>query len=241
MDSLSKNKIKWIRSLRLKKNRDREQCFVLEGEKMVLEVLSEQPENVLCLCVERDPPEFAGEMYTVSHQIMKEISSFVTPHKYLAVVRMPQFEEKNDNLVLVVDSVQDPGNMGTILRTADWFGVDRVVCSRETVDVFNPKVIQSTMGSVFRVPVEYTDLAHYLAGSTLPVYGALLEGASMYEYHFKGRGILVVGNEGKGIDPGLHQYINHPVHIPGKGGAESLNVAVATGILLSAFCKPDAS
>lgn len=219
----------------MKKHRDREQYFVLEGEKMVLEVLSERPEDVVCLCAEKDPPSFGGEMYEVSHSVMKEISSLTTPHKYLAVVRMPRFAAHTDTFVLAVDGVQDPGNMGTLLRTADWFGVDRIVCSRETVDIYNQKVIQASMGSMFRVPVTYTDLSEYLEKTSLPVYGALLEGASIYQTSLSPHGVLVMGNEGSGISEAVLQHIDHALHIPGHGGAESLNVAVATGILLSAF------
>jgi TrmH family RNA methyltransferase len=113
--------------------------------------------------------------------------------------------------------------------------VDRIVCSKDTVDLFNPKVVQATMGSIFRIPVEYADLATFIEAKQLPVYGALLEGKPLKEFNFEASGILLVGNEGKGISSALLPYIDHPVHIPGKGGAESLNVAVATGILLAAF------
>lgn len=237
VQSLSKNKIKWIRSLRMKKHRDQEGCFVLEGEKMVQEAIHERPEDILCLCTTDAEMIFSGECYLVSEAEMKAISGLSTPASLLAVIRMPVFPETKANFILAIDGVQDPGNMGTIIRTADWFGVDRIVCSKETVDVFNSKVIQSTMGSIFRVPVSYTDLSNFISESELPVYGALLEGKSMRNITFEPQGILLVGNEGKGISQSLLPWIDHPVLIPGKGGAESLNVAVATGILLAAFTR----
>lgn len=223
--------------MRMKKYRDREQCFVLEGEKMVLEVLRERPQDILCICAEKDPPPFDGDVFLTDAGTMKELSSLTTPNKYLAVVRMPTFEETMDHFVLALDGIQDPGNMGTILRTAEWFGVNRVVCSNETVDIYNQKVIQASMGSVLRMPVTYVDLPHYLSNSPLPVYGALLEGKSMHEYALHHKGILVMGNEGSGITPETIACIENRIFIPGFGKAESLNVAVATGILLAAFAR----
>lgn len=219
----------------MKKYRDREGCFVLEGEKMVLEVLHERPQEILCLCTTKEHTSFEGEQYVVSEAEMKAISEMTTPTSHLAILRRPEFPHSKARFILAIDGVQDPGNMGTLIRTADWFGVDRIVCSKETVDLFNPKVIQSTMGSIFRVPVEYTDLAAYFSAQKLPVYGALLDGQELKKYVLQAEGILLVGNEGKGIREELLPHITHPVKIPGFGQAESLNVAVATGILLAAF------
>ena len=202
---------------------------------MVREVLRERQEDILCICTTTPEPNFKGEKYLIDETQMKLITGLSTPSSHLAVVRMPKFTKKEDQFVLVVDGVQDPGNMGTLIRTADWFGVHRIVCSIETVDLYNPKVVQSTMGSIFRVPVVYTDLGEYLSQSKLPKYGALMEGKSLQEYRFEGTGILVVGNEGNGVSAEIVDKIDHPVHIPGKGGAESLNVAVAAGILMAAI------
>ncbi len=237
MESLSKNKIKWIRSLRLKKNRDKEQLFVVEGEKMVQEVLSNWAASVECFCTTEELSNAGFESFHVDERTLKEISALTTPNKYLAVVRKPEFTESSHTFILAIDGIQDPGNMGTILRTADWFKVDKIICSMETVDIFNPKVVQSSMGSIFRIPVEYCDLRTYLAETDLPVYGALLEGENVYSMNLERKGILVMGNEGKGISEEIKSRVQQPVHIPRLGEAESLNVSIATGILLSEFSR----
>ena len=237
MELLSKNKIKWIRSLRLKKNRDKEQLFVVEGEKMVQELLRDWADSVECICTTEEITNSAITAHHVDERTLKEVSALTTPNKYLAVVKIPEFTDTSSTFVLAIDGVQDPGNMGTILRTADWFKVDKIVCSMETVDIFNPKVVQSSMGSTFRVPVEYCDLRTYLGDSELPVYGALLEGKNVYALDLERKGILVMGNEGKGITEEIKSLIQHPIHIPRFGEAESLNVAIATGILLSEFSR----
>jgi len=237
VEILSKNKIKWIRSLRLKKNRDAEQLFIVEGDKMVRELLVQWSKYVVAVCTTDKDFICDSELFLTEDRIMKELSAHRTPSKLLAIVRMPKFEEESTTRILAIDGVQDPGNMGTIIRTADWFGIEKVVCSKETVDIFNPKVIQSSMGSLFRIPVEYMDLSHYLKQSELPIYGALLEGKNLYQASLEEKAIIVVGNEGSGITASVQDTIDHPVHIPGKGGAESLNVAVATGVILAEFSK----
>ena len=168
-----------------------------------------------------------------------QISSLKTPNKALAILRKPKTSAPTltSGLILVLDGVQDPGNMGTILRTADWFGVKTIVCSEDTADIFNPKVIQASMGSVLHMNVVYTTLETFLSTCDLPIYGALLEGENVYRTSLKKTGVLVMGNEGKGIRPSVRAFINTPIHIPGFGKAESLNVAVATGVLLSEFVR----
>lgn len=237
MEKLSKNKIKWIRSLRLKKNRDLESTFVVEGSKMVNEIIANWPEHIVCLCTTDEAFESRLESYYVSIQTMKELSTLHSASDILAVVKKPYPEISNAKFILAIDGVQDPGNLGTMIRTADWFGVDKIVCSKETVDIFNSKVIQSSMGSLFRIPIEYTDLAVYLSESKLPVYGALLEGENMYDSKLDSKAIVLLGNEGNGISENLRAFVSNPILIPGKGQAESLNVAVATGVILAEFAK----
>lgn len=233
MVALSKNKIKWVRSLRLKKNRDAEGLFVAEGSKIVQEILDEHPESIVCLITIE--PDFQSEMptFVTDAKTMKSISSFQTPGSLMAIVRKPAMSTENTGWTIALDGIQDPGNLGTIIRTADWFGVTSIICSKNTVDCFNPKVVQSTMGSIFRVRVSYEDLREAFEQDSRPVYGALMEGQDVHSILKPDEGILLMGNEGKGISPELASSISHPIHIPGKGKAESLNVAVATGILLS--------
>lgn len=175
--------------------------------------------------------------YHCDEETLKRCSSLKTPNKVIAVVKKMTFPEKKHRFIIALDSVQDPGNMGTIMRLADWFGVDKIVCSQTTVDHYNPKVIQASMGAFLRVQVEYTDLKNYLAETGLPVFGALLEGENIYKKLLNPEGILLMGNEGNGISEEIKPLITHPVSIPRRGKAESLNVSVATGILLSEFFR----
>ena len=241
MSGLSKNKIKWIRSLHLKKNRDELGLFLVEGEKMVGEALSEFPEMIdyVYATAQFQLPSYSKEIEVITEDELAQISSLKTPNKALAILCKPKTSVPTltSGLILVLDGVQDPGNMGTILRTADWFGVTTIVCSEDTADIFNPKVIQASMGSVLRMNVVYTTLETFLSTCDLPIYGALLEGENVYHTVLKKTGVLVMGNEGKGIRPGVRAFINTPIHIPGFGKAESLNVAVATGVLLSEFVR----
>lgn len=232
MDALSKNKFKWIRSLRLKKNREAEGVFIVEGTKMVQEILTNANADIQCLVTTDAHIEPRADLYVTDAASMKSLSGLSTPSSLLAVVRQPAFSELSSNWTLALDGIQDPGNMGTIIRTADWFGIQEIVCSLNTVDCFNPKVVQATMGSIFRVNVRYQHLETYLTSESRPVFGALLEGENMHSIQLPEKGILLMGNEGKGISEALLETISHPIHIPGRGGAESLNVSVATGILL---------
>lgn len=233
MDALSKNKIKWIRSLRLKKKRDSEGLFLVEGTKMVQEIITARIDAIECI-VSTDP-SFTSEALTYSTDAttMKSISGLTTNSSLLAVVRKPEISIASSPWTIALDGIQDPGNLGTIIRTADWFGITDIVCSHNTVDCFNPKVVQSTMGSIFRVNVRYEHLEDYFNTDVRPVFGALLEGENMHTVAAPEKGILLMGNEGKGISAKLMDSITNPIHIPGKGGAESLNVAVATSILIA--------
>ena len=169
---------------------------------------------------------------------MARISMLKTPPGVLALMPVPPPVVLDNKLLqkkfsLALDGVQDPGNMGTIIRTVDWFGIQHVICSEDTVDVYNPKVVQATMGSLSRVAIHYVDLKTTLPALNLPVFGALLNGQNIYQTNFGSEGVIVMGNEGNGISEGLQQIVGHPVTIPQVGAAESLNVAVATAIFCS--------
>ena len=191
--------------------------------------------------------EIAPKMMNLSRKInfqeisltdLEKISSLKTPQEVIGLIKIPKWPELNYNLLknkfsLVLDGVQDPGNMGTIIRTADWFGITDIICSDDTVDVYNPKVVQATMGSLARVNVHYGDLMTIIPEIKLPLFGAMLDGENIYNTNFGREGLLAMGNEGNGLRPEIQQLINKTVTIPRIGYAESLNVAIATAILCS--------
>jgi RNA methyltransferase, TrmH family len=238
VEALSKAKQKWIRSLQLKKNRDQEMVFVVEGEKSVLEGLSSYAQH-LELLVSIDsfssqiPSEFLSKTFTVTTKDLEQISELKTPNKCIAVFKRLNTSLQLNQLTIVLDGIQDPGNMGTILRLADWFGVKQLVCSKDTVDCYNSKVIQSSMGAIYRIPVHYMDLASYLTNTEQKKYGAMLNGKNYKETDYPKDAILIMGNEGKGVRPEIEALIDFPITIPRFGEAESLNVATATAILLA--------
>ena len=173
----------------------------------------------------------------ISLNDLEKISSLKTPQDVVAQIKIPAWPPLNNNILqkkfsIVLDGIQDPGNMGTIIRTADWFGIKDIICSADTVDVYNPKVVQATMGSLSRVNVHYVDLEAFLSKIQLPVFGAMLDGSNIYHTDFGSEGLLVMGNEGNGVRPEIKKLIRHAVTIPRLGKAESLNVAIATAI----FC-----
>jgi RNA methyltransferase, TrmH family len=240
VSEISKNKIKWIRSLQQKKTRDEEGLFVLEGEKMVDELIRTFPQLIHTIVHTSDftvsAPLSSYESYEVSQTVLEQVSGFKTPNKALAVLKKSIHSLPNkDKLILALDDVQDPGNMGTIMRIADWFGIEDIVCSNETVEHYNPKVVQSSMGAILRIRVHYTDLIEFLNDYPDPVYGALLEGDNIYTTKLSDKGIILLGNEGKGISKSLQEKITHKISIPRFGQAESLNVSVAAGIIVSEF------
>ncbi|MFA7273578.1 MAG: RNA methyltransferase [Crocinitomicaceae bacterium] len=237
MERISKNKIKHLRSLRLKKNRDLEQSFLIEGEKMVLEAVAEYASLIQEIYVlkESNLNIHFPAIFEISTSESEQISSFKTPNKCLALLKYPKIEPQIENFTLVLDQIQDPGNLGTIIRLADWYGLSKIVCSNDTVDCFNPKVIQASMGSIFRIQLEYVDLENYLKAAQKPIFGALLNGENVYKTNLPDEAILIMGNEGNGISDTIQQFISHQLTIPRFGKAESLNVASATGILLSEF------
>ncbi len=239
---LSKNELKYIQSLCHKKQRQETGLFLAEGPKLVEELL-ESDYTVKGVYATEDWPgknRPGIPVQLVSEQELEKISVLQTPNQVLAIVaqQTPQKEPVlRDQLVLVLDGIQDPGNMGTIIRIADWFGISQVIASEDTVELYNPKVIQSTMGSFMRVSVWYKPLLSFLKESNTAVYGALLDGRNVYQQEVLKEGLLVIGNESKGIRAELLPQISYPLTIPRIGKAESLNAAVATGILLSHLAK----
>jgi len=242
VQNISKNKIKWIRSLHSKKNRDSEQLFLVEGDKMIAESLVYKKENIHSIYYtnlsQLDLKTFSEfENFEITEKELEQISTLKNPSKSFAVLKYDVVKPTKSTFKIAVDTVQDPGNMGTILRLADWFGVDEVICSFDTVDIYNPKVVQASMGAIFRVNVTYCDLPAYIKESELPSYGAFLEGTNIYSSKLSPKGILVLGNEGNGISDAVKKEIDHYITIPKKGKSESLNVSTATGILLSEFFR----
>ena len=233
---------KFIVSLKQKKFRIQHGSFVVEGVKMVEELLRSDYEVELIVATPswENKYQIPG-IIEVTDKELAALSSLRTPHQVLAVVKKkeavapPNFE----HLTIVLDNVQDPGNLGTIIRTADWFGVKDIVCSENCVEVYNPKVIQATMGSFFRVNVLYDNLSDFLSrNKDLTVYGACLEGESIYKKTLsKSKSVLLMGNESQGISKELSPFINEQITIPRVGQAESLNVAVATAIFCAEFSR----
>ena len=235
---------KRIKSLQIKKNRKAEQSFVVEGGKSVLEVVRSGLDVEAVLVTEafwhENAAELRGKNFAVERtdaEMLARLGTFQTNDAALAVVRMPPNRKVMpgpDGLLLALDGVQDPGNLGTLVRIADWYGADGVVCSHDTVDLYNPKTIAATMGSFTRVPVYYCDLAVYLAdlkqrGAT--VYGAFLDGESVHGTLFATPAVLLMGSEAHGIRPALEEAVTRRVSIPRFGGAESLNVAIAAAVI----------
>lgn len=238
MEFLSKAKIKWVKSLHHKKTRDAEKCFVVEGEKMVhegLEYFSDHLLHIFALntAFEEIPREFHHLTMMVNEKELHQLSELKTPNKFVAVFRKPKPVQYDGKFALVLDGIQDPGNMGTILRLADWYGVNTVICSTDTVDMYNSKVVQASMGAIFRIDVMYTNLLSFLENTDQPKYGALLNGEDYKKVKYAKNGLLIMGNEGAGIRPEIQALVGQAVTIPKYGQAESLNVGVATAILLA--------
>lgn len=240
---LSKNEAKYIQSFSHKKQRAQSGLFIAEGIKLVNELLHSDFKVKKVFATDDWENDRIGnvELIRVTEDELQKISSLQTANKVLALVEQPVLELTqifSKKIVLALDGIQDPGNLGTIIRIADWFGINTIVAGIDTVDCFNPKVVQSTMGSIIRVKVYYTELNEWLKTVKIPVYGALLSGESVYNTPKIDEGILVIGNESKGIHENILPCITHPVSIPRVGQAESLNAAVATGILLSHLIHP---
>lgn len=239
---ISKAQIKLLKSLRLKKNREEIHLFIAEGKKIVEELL--QSSTIEVVHVYAAGNYFGNTPFThVTGEEMKQISSLTTPPSIMALCRIPEepltMPRLENELALVLDNIRDPGNLGSIIRIADWFGIGHIFCTPECVDAYNPKTVQASMGSIARVQVDYTNLRTVLqecAGKQLPVYGAKLDGTSILKEKLSTHGLLVIGNESNGISPELGKYITHAIKIPSyRGGAESLNAAMATAILCAEF------
>jgi TrmH family RNA methyltransferase len=240
---LSKSQINFLKSLQTKKERATQGLFLVEGFKSVIEFIN-SPYGVEAIY---HTTSFDSNVLNLSRKInsfeissaeMEKISSLKTPQHVAALVKIRVLPPLNNNLLkqkfsLVLDGIQDPGNLGTIIRIADWFGIQNVICSTDSVDVYNPKVVQASMGSLSRIDVFYEEIGRILAETDLPVFGALMQGESIYETDFGTHGLIVMGNEGNGMSRDVERLITRAVTIPRVGGAESLNVGIAAALFCS--------
>lgn len=248
---LSNAQIKLIRSLEQKKYRHQHNLYVAEGEKIISEILQSKALfdkiYVTQKWINKNRNLFLQNeqiISIISESELNKISFLNTPNEALALMPLhyPDFKNFNasEKLILALDTIQDPGNMGTIMRIADWFGIESIVCSENCVDVYNPKVIQATMGAFLRIKVYYTPLEDFIQEQKkngIPIFGAMLNGEIIYKAELSNNGIIVMGNESKGISDELKKLVDKPIYIPKVGGAESLNVSVATGIICSEFSR----
>ncbi len=241
---LSKNEVKDIQSLRHKKFREESGLFIAEGPKIVSELIQLIPEQFVAIYALKDwlqqHPTNQIKCVEIDERTLEKLSQLQTPNVVIAVIRQfrPVAPSAADRLCLYLDTVQDPGNLGTIVRIADWFGIRDIVCSEGCADLYNSKVVQSTMASIARVNVFYDHDLHWLKNEPSPKYAAALNGLSIYECGKAEHGILMIGNESKGISPEVMQLATQMITIPRRGEAESLNAAVATGIILSHLTSP---
>ncbi len=252
---LSKHKITFIISLQKKKTREEQKLYVIEGDKLVREFL-EAGVKIRMLIAK---PEFLNALHQVlkqgipeiipaSFEDLKRISTLRTPHNALAVIEMPESKPDpsslKNGLTVALDTVQDPGNLGTIIRAAAWFGIKNIYCSPDCVDIYNPKVIQASMGAILHVSVFYTDLGSFLEtalNNKIKVFGALMDGESLYSYKLDKKGIILLGNESKGISEELMPYVTDRIMIPkisdAQSGIDSLNVSMAASVIFSEFTR----
>jgi len=258
---LLKNQLKFVTSLKQKKNREAQQLFIAEGTKVVTELLSS---SIVVKQLFATPQFFKDkkidhttECFEIKTSELERISSLTTPNEVLAICEIPNYElvagELENKLTLVLDDIKDPGNLGTIIRIADWFGIENIICSTETVESFNPKVVQATMGSIARVKIHRMDLIAFFKVKSLPAtqagskwnvesFGAVLNGENIYSKTLPVNGLIVIGNESRGISEEVLPYIKNKIGIPsfssykqGNEKAESLNAAIATAIICSEF------
>jgi TrmH family RNA methyltransferase len=252
---ISKQQIKHIRSLQQKKYRNYLNLFVIEGTKMVAEAIHQVPHNIEFICwTSQYMYQFGHEISSTPFEIIEtsaedfnKISSLTTPQQILAVVRKPENVNLSDitisDFCLALDGIRDPGNLGTIIRLADWFGIKHIVCSNDTVDCYNPKVIQSTMGAIFRTKIFYTEVAKWLSDikqiNDLTIYGTALNGENLYSSKLNMPSIVVLGNEAEGISKEIFQLTHKNLYIPNHSNfpdkTESLNVSIAAAVLCSEF------
>jgi RNA methyltransferase, TrmH family len=235
---LSKANIKFIKSLQVKKYRKQEQCFMVEGAKSVLELLASDFEVVQVLGTHEFlsglTQGIPGEIIEVSENELQGLGEFQTNNSAMAIAKMKpnsSIKVSDGEFALVLDDIRDPGNLGTIIRTADWYGIHKIIASTETADLYNPKVVSATMGSFTRISIFYTGLAEFLANTRHRTFGAYLDGRNIHEVDFAPGGLIIVGNESRGISGDLESYITDKITIPRYGKAESLNAAIATAII----------
>jgi len=238
---ISKSQVKYIQSLGQKKHRDTDGVFIAEGPKLVKELLQERNAQLLHLYALNEWIKDSSDLLKdidvteIDEQVLEKISQLTAPNKVFAVFK--KFATKEPVIAgkvsLVLDAIQDPGNVGTIIRIADWFAVSQVICSNDCADIYNPKVVQATMGSIARVPVFYTRLNEWLSEQQTRIYATTLDGKDVTTMSKVKEGLILIGNESKGIDEELLKCANERITIPKRGRAESLNAAVATGIILS--------
>jgi TrmH family RNA methyltransferase len=241
---LGKKEIKDIQSLSHKKFRDELNLFIAEGPKIVSELIELMPQQIEKVFSIRKWIE-ANQSLTqkinaveVSDIELERLSHLQTPNQVIAVLKKVASKKPDaSSFTLYLDTIQDPGNFGTIIRIADWFGVKNIVCSAGCADLYNPKVVQSTMASIARVNVYYDEKGDWLRNQNVPIFAATLNGTSLFQHSKADKGVLVIGNESKGISDEILQYATEQITIPKKGEAESLNAAVATGIILSHLLK----
>lgn len=235
---LSKNQIKLVASLKQKKYRNQHGLFVAEGIKTIEELLASQIKLYHLFTTESFQLDSQKETLITDHEL-KKISYLTTPNKALALFEIPKvLPLDKSQLIVAVDEVRDPGNLGTIIRLCDWFGIEHLVCSTGTVDCFNPKVIQATMGSIIRVNIHYLDLPNLLFDFDYPIFGAFMDGENVYSKALPSQGLVIMGNEANGISKEVEKFVTDRISIPRFGKlqeTESLNVATATAILLSEF------
>lgn len=243
---LSKAVIKYINSLQVKKYRNQHQAFVVEGAKSVKELLESEFELQQVYVTESFEKEHQHLLNKgISYEVVSEADlvragTYASNNAALAVAAMrdlPTLKVQTSELVIALDDIRDPGNLGTIIRIADWYGIEKIICSENCADFYNPKVIAATMGSFTRLQVHYIDLENWLKGhaATHQVYGASLDGENIHQMKLKPQGIVVMGNEANGIRPEIAKQINQLIKIPAFGKAESLNVATATAIIIDNF------
>ena len=244
---LSKSQLQFIKSLHQKKFRKEHGLFIVEGIKSITEFLHSDYIIHSVFCTSKVEPKIGNfpkkiKLNIISDKDLTAITTLKTPQGILALVKIPDDkrvdkQELRNSFTLVLDNIQDPGNLGTIIRTADWFGINKIICSEETVEAFNPKVVQATMGSLARTSIVYTDLQRFFQDNTIPIFVALLNGNSIYETNFGDEGLILLGNEGNGVSKNLLNPSMVSVTIPRFGNAESLNVAVSAAIFCSEIRK----
>lgn len=235
---ISKEQIKQLRSLKNKKFRNLYNLYLVEGPKLLAEALENNAEieHIYYTPEKADVVPQGIANTEISDKVLKQISLLNHPQGVVFTVKKDNNDRKiDDTFLLALDNIQDPGNMGTILRLAAWYNIKTLLLSSDCVDIYNPKVVQASMGAVFHTNCIYTDLKAHLSQTELPVFGALLSGENLYETKLQKKGIILLGNEGHGIDNTLIPFITTPINIPKFGKGESLNVAMAAGIIISAF------